>query len=208
MCGWSARAGRCRCRDRITNIWRWCIRPGWRPVWCRPCCTTTRRLPSSSWSCSSRISSCARGWLPGLAIRASSTTSRPFWRGRCSCASDLAVPAAQKKEGIAAFAGNHALCKITEDLIFTDPYRRGRAEPLDVALARCDRGRLPRRPRPACRDLPAQAQIHGASGSADPRRPPHRLDHGDGKRDAGDRSRIRVLRTDGVRSSARSSAIS
>ena len=37
--------------------------------------------------------------------------------------SDLAVSAAQKKEGIAAFAGNHALCKITEDLIFTDPYR-------------------------------------------------------------------------------------
>lgn len=36
--------------------------------------------------------------------------------------SDLAVPAAQKKQGIAAFAGNHALCKITEDLIFTDPY--------------------------------------------------------------------------------------
>jgi 5-methylthioribose kinase len=37
--------------------------------------------------------------------------------------SDLAVPAAAKKEGVAAFAGNHALCKITEDLIFTDPYR-------------------------------------------------------------------------------------
>jgi 5-methylthioribose kinase len=37
--------------------------------------------------------------------------------------SDLAVSAAAKKEGIAAFAGNHALCKITEDLIFTDPYR-------------------------------------------------------------------------------------
>jgi 5-methylthioribose kinase len=37
--------------------------------------------------------------------------------------SDLALPAAQKKEAIAAFAGNHALCKITEDLIFTDPYR-------------------------------------------------------------------------------------
>lgn len=37
--------------------------------------------------------------------------------------SDLAVPAHEKKEGIAAFAGNHALCKITEDLIFTDPYR-------------------------------------------------------------------------------------
>src|ERR1700738_4188255 len=38
--------------------------------------------------------------------------------------SDLAVAAARKKEGIAAFAGNHALCKITEDLIFTDPYRQ------------------------------------------------------------------------------------
>jgi len=37
--------------------------------------------------------------------------------------SDLAVSAAEKKEGVAAFAGNHALCKITEDLIFTDPYR-------------------------------------------------------------------------------------
>jgi len=37
--------------------------------------------------------------------------------------SDLAIPAAEKKEGIKAFAGNHALCKITEDLIFTDPYR-------------------------------------------------------------------------------------
>jgi len=42
--------------------------------------------------------------------------------------SDLAVPAAQKKAGIAAFAGNHALCKITEDLIFTDPYRVCRAK--------------------------------------------------------------------------------
>src|SRR5258708_2940573 len=36
--------------------------------------------------------------------------------------SELAVPAAQKKEAIAAFAGNHALCKISEDLIFTEPY--------------------------------------------------------------------------------------
>jgi 5-methylthioribose kinase len=37
--------------------------------------------------------------------------------------SDLALSAADKKAAIAAFAGNHALCKITEDLIFTDPYR-------------------------------------------------------------------------------------
>ena len=37
--------------------------------------------------------------------------------------SDLALTAAEKKQGIADFAGNYALCKITEDLIFTDPYR-------------------------------------------------------------------------------------
>ncbi len=37
--------------------------------------------------------------------------------------SDLALSAAEKKEAVASFAGNHALCKITEDLIFTDPYR-------------------------------------------------------------------------------------
>jgi 5-methylthioribose kinase len=37
--------------------------------------------------------------------------------------SDLALTADRKKQMIADFAGNTALCKITEDLIFTDPYR-------------------------------------------------------------------------------------
>jgi 5-methylthioribose kinase len=37
--------------------------------------------------------------------------------------SDLALTAGGKKTMIAAFSGNTALCKITEDLIFTDPYR-------------------------------------------------------------------------------------
>ncbi len=36
--------------------------------------------------------------------------------------SDLALPAAEKKAMVAAFAGNTELCKITEDLIFTEPY--------------------------------------------------------------------------------------
>ncbi|MEK0083271.1 S-methyl-5-thioribose kinase [Benzoatithermus flavus] len=36
--------------------------------------------------------------------------------------SDMALPAAEKKEIVAAFCGNTELCKITEDLIFTDPY--------------------------------------------------------------------------------------
>ena len=36
--------------------------------------------------------------------------------------SDLYLSAADKKAGIARFAGNTAMCKITEDLIFTEPY--------------------------------------------------------------------------------------
>lgn len=36
--------------------------------------------------------------------------------------SDLALPAAEKKALVGAFAGNSALCKITEDLVFTEPY--------------------------------------------------------------------------------------
>jgi len=37
--------------------------------------------------------------------------------------SDLALTAAEKRPLVAEFSGNAALCKITEDLIFTDPYR-------------------------------------------------------------------------------------
>ena len=36
--------------------------------------------------------------------------------------SDLARPAAEKRKMTATFSGNAALCKITEDLIFTEPY--------------------------------------------------------------------------------------
>lgn len=36
--------------------------------------------------------------------------------------SDLAVPAARKKERIAAYLGNSAMCRITEDLIFDEPF--------------------------------------------------------------------------------------
>jgi 5-methylthioribose kinase len=36
--------------------------------------------------------------------------------------SDLAMPAGEKKAMTAIFAGNTELCKITEDLIFTEPY--------------------------------------------------------------------------------------
>ena len=36
--------------------------------------------------------------------------------------SDLAVTAEHKRARAAVFAGNHVLCKITEDLVFTEPY--------------------------------------------------------------------------------------
>ena len=85
--------------------------------------------------------------------------------------SDLAVPAAQKKEAIAAFCRQP---RAVQDHRGPDLHRslsRGRAEPLDLALARCDRRALSRGPRSACRDLPAQAQIHGHR--------PEALIHGD-----------------------------
>lgn len=37
--------------------------------------------------------------------------------------SDLAMPAGEKRRMVAMFATNTALCQITEDLVFTDPYR-------------------------------------------------------------------------------------
>jgi len=37
--------------------------------------------------------------------------------------SDLGQPAAAKKKGTALFCGNTELCRITEDLVFTDPWR-------------------------------------------------------------------------------------
>ena len=45
-----------------------------------------------------------------------------FMAGTLFFTSDLAMPADEKKAAIAAFCGNTALCKITEDLIFTEPY--------------------------------------------------------------------------------------
>src|SRR5258708_37571684 len=63
-----------------------------------------------------------KGLISGICYPRFVEDITPFLARTLFLASDLAVPAAQKKEGIAAFAGNHALCKITEDLIFTEPY--------------------------------------------------------------------------------------
>src|ERR1700730_10059482 len=63
-----------------------------------------------------------RGLVSGLRYPRFAEDITTFLARTLFFSSDLAVPAAQKKEGIAAFSGNHALCKITEDLIFTEPY--------------------------------------------------------------------------------------
>ena len=144
-----------------------------------------------------------KGLIAGTAIRASSIDITTFLARTLFLTSDLAVPAAQKKEGIAAFAGNHALCKITEDLIFTDPYLEAEqnrwTSPWLDATAAAFREDLDLHVAISRLKLKFMAQ----PGSADPRRSPHRIDHGDGKRDTGDRSGVRVLRTDGIRSRRR-----
>ena len=95
--------------------------------------------------------------------------------------SDLALPAAEKKELVARFCANTELCKITEDLIFTDPYMV------------CDRNRwtspeLDEDARAIREDAPseggglgpqAQVPLRGAGPPA--RRHAYRLDHGDRK---------------------------
>ena len=53
----------------------------------------------------------------GVAERLGLFCARTAFRG-----SDLSMPAAERKSDAALFLGNVALCEITEDLVFTDPY--------------------------------------------------------------------------------------
>jgi 5-methylthioribose kinase len=64
-----------------------------------------------------------RGMIAGTVYPGFAETLAEFCARTLFLTSDLALPAAEKKALIADFAGNTALCRITEDLIFTDPYR-------------------------------------------------------------------------------------
>lgn len=64
-----------------------------------------------------------RGMIAGVEYPRFAEDISTFMARTLYFTSDLALPADRKKALIAAFAGNTALCKITEDLIFTDPYR-------------------------------------------------------------------------------------
>lgn len=64
-----------------------------------------------------------RGMIAGTVYPEFAGDISTFMANTLYFTSDLALTADRKKAWIAAFAGNTALCKITEDLIFTDPYR-------------------------------------------------------------------------------------
>lgn len=63
-----------------------------------------------------------RGMIDGIAYPEFARHIAEYMAASLYGTSDLALPAVQKKAMIARFAGNTDLCRITEDLIFTDPY--------------------------------------------------------------------------------------
>lgn len=64
-----------------------------------------------------------RGMIAGIIYPKFAEDISTFMARTLFFTSDLALTADKKKAMIGAFSGNTALCKITEDLIFTDPYR-------------------------------------------------------------------------------------
>ena len=64
-----------------------------------------------------------RGMIAGVEYPKFAEDISTFMARTLYFTSDLALTADKKKSMIGAFSGNTALCKITEDLIFTDPYR-------------------------------------------------------------------------------------
>jgi 5-methylthioribose kinase len=81
-----------------------------------------------------------RGMIQGVVYPAFAEQIAEYLATTLYFTSDLALPAAEKKELIAAFCANVELCRITEDLIFTDPYmicgrNRWTSPQLDVAAA-------------------------------------------------------------------------
>jgi 5-methylthioribose kinase len=63
-----------------------------------------------------------RGMIQGIRYPRFAEDIARFMAATLFRTSDLHLTAADKKPRIAAFCGNTAMCKITEDLIFTEPY--------------------------------------------------------------------------------------
>jgi 5-methylthioribose kinase len=64
-----------------------------------------------------------KGLVQGLAYPRLAADVADFLAATLFHGSALGASAAQHKATMAAFAGNHELCRITEELVFTDPYR-------------------------------------------------------------------------------------
>ena len=63
-----------------------------------------------------------RGMIRGIRYPRAAADMAEYMARTLFFTSDLGTGAAEKKARIAVFCGNTALCKITEDLIFTEPY--------------------------------------------------------------------------------------
>ena len=64
-----------------------------------------------------------RGMINGVVYPKFAEDMSTFMARTLFYTSDIALAADKKKAMTGAFSGNAALCKITEDLVFTDPYR-------------------------------------------------------------------------------------
>ena len=63
-----------------------------------------------------------RGMIQGIRYPRAATDMAEYMARSLFFTSDLGTGAAEKKARVAVFCGNTALCNITEDLIFTEPY--------------------------------------------------------------------------------------
>ena len=63
-----------------------------------------------------------RGMIQGIRYPRAATDVAEYMARTLFFTSDLGTSAAEKKARVALFCGNTALCKLTEDVIFTEPY--------------------------------------------------------------------------------------
>ena len=200
MSGWSARAGRCRCGAPSSSTRRSrsqsAVRAGARA---QSSFISTRRLALTVMAYLKPHIILRKGLIRGTVYPGFADHMATFMAETLFSTSDLGQPAAEKKKHMALFCGNTELCRITEDLVFTDPWRvaelnRWTSPQLDLTAAavRAD-GPWKR----AAQEL--QAEIPRRGAGADPWRPAFRLDHGDRVRDLRHRSGVRLLRPDGLR---------
>ena len=63
-----------------------------------------------------------RGMIQGIRYPRAATDMAEYMARTLFFTSDLGTGAAEKKARVALFCGNTALCKLTEDVIFTEPY--------------------------------------------------------------------------------------